>query len=139
MIEKLTRGSILGVNMVLIKGQNKVKAVCTTSVILHSIEHGRLLDLIKNDEPCFRNLESVIDKILKVPEADRFLDFIQIHRCLKMAASSELVTGERAVRASQLIYMLKNVVMQMIHKNRETRKVPKLKDILKQSIANKQR
>ena len=42
--------------------------------------------------------------------------------------------GDEAVRASELCLRLKNVIMQMIIKNRETRKVPKLKDILKEAI-----
>ena len=38
------------------------------------------------------------------------------------------------MRASNLTQKLKNVIMQMIIKNRETRKVPKLKDILNDAI-----
>ena len=47
--------------------------------------------------------------------------------------------GDEAIRASQLSQKLKNVIMQMIIKNRETRKVPKLKDILTGAINRQQK
>ena len=39
------------------------------------------------------------------------------------------------MRASHLSQKLKNVIMQILVKNRETRKVPKLKEILNEAIA----
>ena len=43
------------------------------------------------------------------------------------------------MQASKLSQKLKNVIMQMIIKNRETRKVPKLKDILQGAISRQQK
>ena len=42
--------------------------------------------------------------------------------------------GEEAIRASKLSQTLKNIIMKVIIRNRETRKVPKLKDILNEAI-----
>ena len=46
----------------------------------------------------------------------------------------EVLKGDVAVKASDLTKKLKNVIMQILLKNRESRKVPKLKDILKDAI-----
>ena len=62
------------------------------------------------------------------------MDFIQNKREIKMPNGNKKLEGSEAVHASELCLRLKNVIMQMIIKNRETRKVPKLKDILKEAI-----
>ena len=85
--------------MMLIKDQNKVKALCTTSVTFYSIEQDRFFDLVKNDEKCYKNLQGMIKTLQKVPAADRILDFIHIKRRIKLA-SGEYIEGPEAVRAS---------------------------------------
>ena len=68
----------------------------------------------------------------------RILDFIHERRKIELPTGDYLL-GEEAVRASQLSQKLKNVIMQFILKNRETRKVPKLKDILNEAIERQNR
>ena len=43
------------------------------------------------------------------------------------------------MKASQLCQQLKNIIMLQIMRNKETRKVPKLKDILNNAIARTQK
>ena len=71
---------------------------------------------------------------MEAPIVERTLDFIQNKREIKMPNGKKTLEGNEAVHASELCLRLKNVIMQMIIKNRETRKVPKLKDILKEAI-----
>ena len=54
-------------------------------------------------------------------------------RKVKLPSGGFLYENE-AVRATELSTMLKNIIMQVVWKNRETRKVPKLKDILNDAI-----
>ena len=88
-----------------------------------------MFDLVKNDADCYEKMEKIHKELFKVPAADRILDFNQIKRFIKLP-TGKVIKGEEAIRASQLRQKLKNVVMQLLLKNRETRKVPKLKDIL---------
>ena len=71
---------------------------------------------------------------MEAPIVERTLDFIQNKREVKMPNGNKTLKGNEAVHASELCLRLKNVIMQVIIKNRETRKVPKLKDILKEAI-----
>ena len=74
-LEKLTRGAILGANMVLNGDHNKVTAQCSSPVQIYSIEKERFFDLVKNDADCFAKMESIHKELVKVPAADRILDF----------------------------------------------------------------
>ena len=76
--------------------------------------------------------------MLLTPSNDKTLDYIHIKESMKMA-NGTYIYGEEATRASKLVQKLKNVVMQVITKNREQRKVPKLKDILNDAIKRKQK
>ena len=53
--------------------------------------------------------------------------------------SGEIITGEMAHRASRLSHKLKNVIMGLLIKQRENRKVPKLKEILQKAIEREHR
>jgi len=72
--------------------------------------------------------------MLLTPTNPNILDFIQAKYTLQ-TARGQVLTGELALRGSQLQKKMKNVIMQVLIKNRESRKVPKLKDILKDAIA----
>lgn len=75
--------------------------------------------------------------MLLTPTNPNILDFIQ-DKYLITTARGQVLTGELALRGSQLQKKMKNVIMQVLIKNRESRKVPKLKDILKDAIARMQ-
>ena len=78
------------------------------------------------------------DNLLDTTSNDFSLDFLQIKRCIKLP-TGKMLQGEEAVRASTLSLKLKNVILQQVMKLRETRKVPKLKDILKAAIDQRNR
>ena len=75
--------------------------------------------------------------MLLTPTNPNILDFIQ-SKYLITTARGQVLTGDLALRGSQLQKKMKNVIMQVLIKNRESRKVPKLKDILKDAIARMQ-
>lgn len=76
--------------------------------------------------------------MLLTPTNPNILDFQQKLYELT-TARGEVLKGETAAKASDLSRKLKNVIMQMLLKNRESRKVPKLKDILKDAIVRHQK
>lgn len=69
---------------------------------------------------------------------NRVLDFINIRYVYDLPKGGKLI-GEEAIRASKLSALLKSTIMTLIIKNRETRKVPKLKEILQQAISREKK
>ena len=100
---------------------------------MFTLNRSRFTELVCKDKDLIARLIKVVDKLIESSTQDTILDFIQIHRTME-AADGTVLTGDEALRASAANKMLKNVVLQMIFKNRETRKVPKLKDILNNAI-----
>ncbi len=93
---------------------------------------------MQRDPALFARLIEIQDKMLLTPTNPNILDYQQRKYYLK-TARDEILTGETAARAFELSQKLKNVIMQVLLKNRETRKVPKLKDILKDAIERQQK
>ena len=137
-IEKLTRGAIIGSHMFLVADENKVTATCVTSCQIFTLDRTRFTELVVRDPKLLRNLLKIVKELIAAPAIDLTLDFVQVKERIK-CPSGELIEGEQAMRASNLTQKLKNVIMQMIIKNRETRKVPKLKDILNDAIKAQQK
>ena len=67
------------------------------------------------------------------PTNDRILDYIKKEHIVPLA-NGDYIYGEEAIRASLAQQKLKNIVLLVLNKNKESRKVPKLKDILKLAI-----
>lgn len=132
-IEKLTRGAILGSYMFLVADENKVTATCVTACQIFTIDRTRFTELVLRDPKLLRGLLDTVKELIAAPAIDLTLDFVQVKDRIELP-SGDVIEGETAMRASKLSQKLKNVIMQVIIKNRETRKVPKLKDILNDAI-----
>ena len=132
-LEKLTRGAILGSYMFLVADENKVTATCVTACQIFTIDRTRFTELVLRDPKLLRGLLDTVKELIAAPAIDLTLDFVQVKDRIELP-SGDVIEGETAMRASKLSQKLKNVIMQVIIKNRETRKVPKLKDILNDAI-----
>ena len=115
--------------MFLVADENKVTATCITSCQIYTIDRTRFTELVVRDPHLLRTLLKTVKEIIKAPAIDMTLDFVQVKDRIELP-NGDVITGSEAMQASRLSQKLKNVIMQMIIKNRETRKVPKLKDIL---------
>ena len=60
-LEKLTRGGILGAYSFLVSDTLKVNATCTTAVYLYSIERERFTDIVQRDPVLLQRLLSIVN------------------------------------------------------------------------------
>ena len=124
--------------MFLVADENKVTATCVSACQIFTIDRSRFTELVVRDPKLLRNLLSLVKEMIKAPAIDMTLDFVHVKDRIDLP-SGDVLEGEEAQRASKLSQKLKNVIMQAIIKNRETRKVPKLKDILNDAINRQQK
>lgn len=137
-VEVLRRGAVIGANKMLILDQNSVRAECISHVIIYTIERKIFTQLASRDSELMIKLIKYQDDLMQQEIHDNTLDFVQIKREI-ILPTGKILRDAEAERASVLSLKLKNVILQMLHKARETRKVPKLKEILKQAIEQKNR
>ena len=137
-LEKLSRGAVLGANSFLVADENRVNAVCATQTQIFTIDRDRFTQIVQKDNELFKKLLNIVKKMLESPASDLTLDFIQVKHTIELP-TGEIISGQQAIKACELSQKLKNVIMQLIFKEREIKKVPKLKDILNDAIARQKR
>lgn len=137
-LEKLTRGAIIGSHMMLVADENKVTATCVTACQIFTIDRKRFTELVVRDPQLLNDLLERVKQQIALPAIDLTLDFVFVKDRIELH-NGEVIEGEEAMRASKLSQKLKNIIMLVIIKNRETRKVPKLKDILNDAILRQQK
>lgn len=136
-LEKLRRGAILGAYNMLIEEEVKVQAVCTEPTVLFTIDRERFTEIVMKDKDLITVLIKEVDEMIESSQS-RVLDFIEVKYVIDLP-SGETLTGEEAIRASKMSQLLKSTIMTVLVKNRETRKVPKLKDMLLKAITREQK
>lgn len=63
-LEKLTRGAILGARTFLVADENQITAVCASPVQLFTIDRYRFAHLVQNDKALFKELLKIQDEML---------------------------------------------------------------------------
>ena len=83
-IEKLTRGAILGSYMFLVNDENKVTATCVTACQVYTLERTRFTELVMRDPGLLKTLLVVVDKLIESPSIDLTLDFVQMKEIIEL-------------------------------------------------------
>lgn len=109
-IEKLTRGAVIGAHKMLVSDLNSVTAICVSHVIIYTIDRKLFTQLCTMDVQLMRKLIRLQDELLDKQTEERTLDFIQIKRQIKLPTGKKIF-GEEAMRASALSLELKNVIL----------------------------
>ena len=60
-IERLTRGAIMGSYLFLVADKNIVTAVCTSNVQIYTIERDRFTQLVQHDSQLLKKLLTITD------------------------------------------------------------------------------
>jgi CRP-like cAMP-binding protein len=75
-VEKLTRGAVIGAHKMLISDLNSVTAICTTHVIIYTIERKLFTELCTRDSQLMLKLIKLQDELLDKDMEERTLDFV---------------------------------------------------------------
>ena len=114
-IERLSRGAILGAYSMLVQDEVQVEAICTTAVTMFTIDRATFTHMVGQHKKLLKRISGVVDTLIESPMQNKILDFIQLKREIVLP-NGDKISGEEAMRASELCHKLKNVIMQVIVK-----------------------
>ena len=77
-LEKLSRGAIIGAYNFLVADTLKVNTLCVTAVHIYSIERERFTDIVQKDPVLLQRLLSIVNQMIDSPTIEKTLDFIQV-------------------------------------------------------------
>lgn len=109
-----------------------VNATCTTKVIVYFLTRAKFFSIIEQYWEFNNFLLLRLAKKLSGPENSIALDYVTGKREFKHR--SKVYSGGKAMEIHRIILKLKNAIMYYIIRNREQRKVPKLKEIVQTAI-----
>ena len=112
-------------------------AVCAAATNLFVIDRDRFFNIVSQSARTVKAIEKTILDLLE-KERRASLDYVLSTRRL-IHPHEGAVFGERKEQCLELQTLFKNLIMHQIVKNRETRKVPKLTDILDEHIKREQK
>ena len=136
-IERLTQGSVINPTAFLIEDEVDTTFRAANTVTLYKLNVEKfIIETVKYPEFAFRTA-LVINNQLADRENAIALDYIIGNHILYKKGAP--MTTEESERGRRALLALKNAIFFFILKNREERKVPKLRDVLNQAIERQKR
>ena len=75
-LEKLSRGAIIGAYSFLVADTLKVNTQCVTPVHIYSIEREKFTDIVQRDPVLLQRLLGIVNQMIDSPTIEKTLDFI---------------------------------------------------------------
>lgn len=130
-IDYISSGSSIHAEMVLFGTPINVNVVCNNKISVYELHQKQFFSTIQE---YFEFNDFLLGKLSKRQEgADNLLALDYCKNKPEITIGKRVETGEKAVRLQRSVIKLKNVIMYYVLRNREERKVPKLKDIIEQA------
>ena len=135
-VETIGRGVAINSRTFLTEDTLHLTARCYTPVSAFVINKESFAKVVQKDTNLINKIQ---DMILNIVEDEKTYDFDitcvnNEVRTYDPKALGGVWRGKKALRAQETSVLFKNTVMKFLLKTRELRKVPKLADILKQSV-----
>lgn len=136
-IERLSRGSAINPVGFLIEDEIDVSGRVVSNTNVYLIKNADFFKIIQRDMDTLNRVQQTIVQSLANNDNPVSLDYTYGDTNLRHPRG-HYINPVNKIRFFNSLLKLKNTIMYFITKNRETRKVPKLKDILGAAIKKKQ-
>lgn len=135
-IETLGRGAVMNSHTFLLGQKLRLTARCQTQCSCYTIGKNRFLKSIARDPQLIEEIDKILENDM-VSDNFSHLDFVFKQK--QNLHPHKTLDQDENQHAQKLCKLLKNTIISFVIKNKESRKVPKLKDILANSIEQKKK
>ena len=123
--------------MMLFGSEINILAVCKSKVTMYELSRKQFFSIAQQ---YFEFNSMLLTKLAVIQEgAENLISIDYVAGKTSLLYKDKVLKDAEALRVQRAVTKLKNAVMYYLIKNREQRKVPKLKDIIEQAIAKQKK